>query len=232
VVGADGRDSWVRNQAGIDIHPHSYQQKGVVANFATEKPHGQTARQWFMPDGVLAYLPLPGNCISIVWSAGETKAQALTALAPDAFCAEVAAAGRHALGALRLITPAAAFPLRRLNIGSLVRPRLALIGDAAHNVHPLAGQGVNLGFQDAWRLAETLHRRGVYRDCGDYHLLRRYDRARREDILAMQIVTEGLQRLFNNRDPLLGWARNLGLSAANRLTGVKHLLARRALGTG
>lgn len=233
VVGADGRDSWVREQAGIATAPRSYHQKGVVANFNTALPHGNIARQWFRPDGILAYLPLPGdggNRVSIVWSTWDEQADELVALPPRELCERVAEAGHQALGGLELITPAAGFSLRLLNIGSLVRPRLALVGDAAHNVHPLAGQGVNLGFADAQELAKVLTARGAQRDCGDYALLRRYDRARQEDILAMQLVTEGLQKLFNNTNPLLRLARNAGLSATQKLSPLKNLLARHALG--
>lgn len=230
VVGADGRDSWVRRQAGIGAEPRNYGQMGVVANFETEKPHGGIARQWFHPDGILAYLPLPGNRISIVWSAFDALAAELMELPEAAFCARVRQAGHDALGELRLITPRAAFPLRLLGLETLVKPRLALIGDAAHNVHPLAGQGVNLGFQDAQRLAEILSRPAACRDCGDYVLLRRYERARKEDILAMQLVTDGLQKLFNNGNPALRALRNAGFSLVNGQGWLKKQLIRHALG--
>jgi 2-polyprenyl-6-methoxyphenol hydroxylase-like FAD-dependent oxidoreductase len=139
-------------------------------------------------------------------------------------------AGRNTLGALELVTPPAAFSLRLLNLEHLVRPRVALIGDAAHNVHPLAGQGVNLGFQDAKKLAQVLMQREPRRDCGDLALLRRYERARKEDILAMQLVTDGLQKLFNNPDPLLRTLRNTGLNLSNHLGGLKNHLMRHAIG--
>lgn len=229
LVGADGAKSWVRAQSGIAANPAPYHQMGVVANFTTEKAHDGIARQWFRDDGVLAYLPLPGNRISIVWSTFDAQANELLALAPETFCARVREAGHDALGALQLITPPAAFPLRLLRLDSLTKPRLALIGDAAHNVHPLAGQGVNLGFQDARILAQVLLQRG-HHDCGDAFLLRRYERARKEDILAMQTVTDGLQKLFNNRNPALGIMRNFGLSLTNRLGWIKTRLVQHALG--
>ncbi|MDA8382874.1 MAG: UbiH/UbiF family hydroxylase [Betaproteobacteria bacterium] len=229
IVGADGARSWVRAAAGIAAEPRAYGQLGVVANFETEKPHGHLARQWFRGDGILAFLPLPGNRISIVWSTPEPHARALLALGEAAFCERVRAAGHDALGALSLLTPPAGFPLRLLRLSSLVRPRLALIGDAAHNVHPLAGQGVNLGFHDARCLAATLKAAGHERDCGDYLGLRRYDRARKEDILAMQLVTDGLERLFRMRHPLVRWGRNLGLDLTNRQDWLKNALVRHAL---
>lgn len=230
VVGADGRESWVRAQAGIESNPRDYRQDGVVANFEIGQPHRNCAYQWFREDGILAYLPLPENRISIVWSADEPLARELMALEPEAFCRRVQEAGKNTLGKLGLITPPAAFSLRLLNLEHLVKPRVALIGDAAHNVHPLAGQGVNLGFQDAKLLAEVLAQRESQRDCGDLALLRRYERARKEDILAMQLVTDGLQKLFNNPDPLLRTLRNTGLSLTNHLGGLKNRLMRHAIG--
>lgn len=228
VVGADGAQSWVRQEAGIEAKPRTYRQMGVVANFATEKSHANVAYQWFRPDGVLAWLPLPNNRISIVWSVWEDQAQELVALPAEELTARVAQAGGHVLGALRLITQAAAFPLRILNLDAMVKPRLALIGDAAHNVHPLAGQGVNLGFRDAKELAQVLHARSLF-DCGDYQLLRRYERARQEDILSMQLTTDALQKMFNNTNPLLGTLRNFGLALTNRLGWLKNRLVRHAL---
>jgi len=229
IVGADGRDSWVRQLAGISAAPSLYQQLGVVANFSVGKPHRGTAFQWFQPDGILALLPLPQQMVSMVWSVSPEKSAELLSLSPAALCAEVATASQHTLGELKLVTPPAAFPLRLLKLPHIIAPRLALLGDAAHNVHPLAGQGVNLGFRDARELARILNDRGAQNDCGDFHLLRRYERARREDILAMQFTTDALKHLFNNSNPLLRGMRNLGLSVTNRMAPIKKLLARHAL---
>ncbi len=229
IVAADGAHSWVRSQVGIDVHDKDYQQLAVVANFACELPHQGTAFQWFQPEGVLAYLPLPGNRISIVWSVQQVLAQALLQLSASALSERVAQAGQMQLGKLELITPAVAFPLHLIEPRQLVKPRVALIGDAAHQVHPLAGQGVNLGFGDVQELAAVLINRGM-RDVGDGLLLRRYERARGEEILAMAFATDGLQSLFNNAQALLGWARNTGLSMTNRFAWVKHQLVKQALG--
>jgi len=229
VVGADGRDSWVRQQAGISAAPTLYQQHGVVANFTAEKPHLGTAYQWFQPDGILALLPLPQQMVSMVWSVSPEASAALLALPQDALCEKVATASHNTLGGLKLVTPPAAFPLRMLNLPHIIAPRLALVGDAAHNVHPLSGQGVNLGFRDARKLAQVLLQRGAQTDCGDTHLLRRYDRARREDIVSMQFTTYTLKHLFNNNNPLLRSMRNLGLSYVNQLTPLKKMLAQHAL---
>jgi len=230
IVGADGADSWVRAQTAITVETRRYYQTAVVANFAISRPHRGTAYQWFRHDGVLALLPLPGERVSMVWSTQEEHAARLLELAREEFVAEVAAASHGAVGDLELITPAAAFPLRLQRVRQLVLPRLALIGDAAHNVHPLAGQGVNLGFRDARELAQVLMERGSQTDSGDYRLLRRYERARREDIWAMQFATDSLQRLFNNEITWLETLRNCGLRLANRQPQLKNLLVQHAVG--
>ena len=230
VVGADGADSWVRAQTAIAVEMRRYHQTAVVANFAITRPHRGTAYQWFRHDGVLALLPLPGERVSMVWSTRDEDAARLLELASEELVAQVAAASHGAVGDLQLITPAAAFPLRLQRVRQLVLPRLALIGDAAHNVHPLAGQGVNLGFRDARELAQVLMERGSQTDCGDYRLLRRYERARREDIVAMQFTTDSLQRLFNNEIAWLAGLRNCGLRLMNRQPQLKNLLVQHAVG--
>jgi ubiquinone biosynthesis UbiH/UbiF/VisC/COQ6 family hydroxylase len=230
VVGADGAHSWLREAAGFAADDKPYGQFGVVANFATERDHAGTAYQWFRPEGTLAYLPLPGRRISIVWSAHDAFARGLQALPPAEFARRVAEAGHNTLGALQLITPAQGFPLRLLTVAQTVAPGVALIGDAAHVVHPLAGQGVNLGFADAQALAATLVAREPFRACGDSRLLRRYERGRREQHFTLQCVTDGLQRLFSSESPMLRQARNRGLELADALPVLKNLLARRALG--
>lgn len=229
VVGADGAHSWVREQAGIKAHARAYGQWGVVANFECALPHHQTAYQWFRADGVLALLPMPGNRVSMVWSAPDQHAQALMAMDAAALALCVSDAGENTLGPLQVITPAAAFPLTLQRVDALVRPRLALVGDAAHNVHPLAGQGVNLGFRDASALAAVLCDRGAQRDCGDYALLRRYERARKEDVLTMQLVTDSLQKLFASNAVWLSRARNLGIKLVDSQALVKNLLVKHAV---
>jgi 2-polyprenylphenol 6-hydroxylase len=229
IVGADGLNSWVREQAEIGAVRHSYQQLGVVANFRAEQHHRNVAHQWFRRDGVLALLPLPETMVSMVWSANEERARALLDLSETELCHEVTEASYHTLGKLRLVTQPATFPLNFVHVKKLVQPRLALIGDAAHGIHPLAGQGVNLGLRDARELAAILIARGLQTDCGDYLLLRRYERARKEDILAMEIATDGLQKLFNNTNPTLIRWRNLGLEITNRLPFIKDRLMQHAL---
>lgn len=229
LVAADGRDSWTRQAAGLAAINTPYGEKGLVANFATAKAHRDTAYQWFRDDGVLAYLPLPGNRISIVWSTPDEHADALCALPPTDLCERVAAAADGMLGKLELLTPAAAFPLRLMRVPQTVAPRLALIGDAAHGIHPLSGHGINLGFQDAKELAALLAATPPWQDVGDLRLLQRYQRARREETLLLQQATDGLRRLFATGSALRP-LRNFGLNLTNGLPFIKNALARYALG--
>lgn len=230
VVAADGADSWTRAAAGIDVSFKPYGQHGVVANFAIEKPHRSIACQWFRRDGVLAWLPLPGQLMSIVWSTPAEHAAELLALSPQAFCDRVADAGGRRFGTLSPVTPPAGFPLRLMRAPRTVAPRLALIGDAAHAIHPLSGHGINLGFQDARVLAETLLARPAHVDCGDVAWLRRFERARKEEVVALQSVTDGLQRLFAPDLRPLSLLRNAGLHLIHRLPVVKDMLVRYAMG--
>jgi len=230
IVGADGARSWVREAAGLAAVSKSYGQTAVVANFECERAHHGRAHQWFCGDGgILAWLPLPGRRVSIVWSAPERLAQELLLLSPDALAVRAAAEGRHALGAFACITPSAGFPLHRVRLPAAIGRRLALVGDAAHGVHPLAGQGVNLGFGDAEALSTVLRERGALADPGAPMLLRRYARRRAEPVLAMQTATDALARLFAVKTPWIRSARNIGMAAVDRLPTAKRLLAQAAL---
>lgn len=226
LVAADGAQSWLRRQAGIGIRSEDYRHVGVVANFETEKPHRGTAFQWFRPDGVLAWLPLPGKRISMVWSTPPEHAAELQALDGDQLARKVAAAGGHGLGPLRRITPAAGFPLVRRRADEWVRPGLVLLGDAAHTVHPLAGQGVNLGFRDSRLLAEMLASGG---DPGEIGRLAGYAARRMEDVASMQFTTGGLKKLFARRDGLTQFMRNAGMSLAGGFDPINQALTRHAV---
>jgi 2-polyprenylphenol 6-hydroxylase len=228
LIGADGVRSWLRREAGIAREPRPYRQTAVVANFAVERVHRGRAFQWFLDsEGVLAWLPLPGRRISIVWSAPEALADALVRLDATALAARVAEAGKHALGALTLLTAPLCFPLSFLRLDSIVAHRLAFIGDAAHGVHPLAGQGVNLGFGDVATLVAVLSAGRAVGDAGAPLVLERYARKRAAPVLAMQLVTDGLIRLFD--PPALKRLRNTGMRAVAAFPPVKRLLAQPAL---
>jgi len=229
LVGADGPDSKVRSLLAIPFDEVPYGESAIVANFATERDHCGIARQWFRADGVLAWLPLPGKRISIVWSARGACADEIVALEPAAFEKRVRDAGRSALGDLHLVSSVVRFALRRIRVPQPVAPGVALVGDAAHAVHPLAGQGVNLGFQDARALGEALAQRSALERPGDMRVLRRYARARCEDVSAMQFVTHGLDRLFASDEQGVRRIRNLGLEIVERQPWAKSALARRAM---
>ena len=232
VVGADGAQSMIRQRAGIVAKVNPYNQSGVVANFEVEKAHRGTAFQWFRPylpgcGDIVAYLPLPGNRMSLVWSTVTEHAQALLASSEAEFCARVEQAGESRLGSLRLITSPAAFPLRLMQTDSPVRAGCALVGDAAHGVHPLAGQGVNLGFGDVAALAEVMAQRGKA-GCGDPALLDRYARRRAEPVARMQLVTDSLWRLFGRDEKLARIARNSGMTLLNNIGPAKSALIHEA----
>lgn len=228
LVGADGAGSRVRELAGIGLREHDYRQTAVVAVVATERPHAETAWQRFLPTGPLAFLPLGDGRSSIVWSTAPEEAERLCGLTDEAFCVELGEAFDHRLGAVTAVGERGRFPLRRLHAERYVQQRLALVGDAAHVIHPLAGQGVNLGLLDVAALAEVVGE--ARRDIGDYLTLRRYERWRRSDNEVMQYSMDGFKHLFGSALPPVRLLRNLGLDAVDRLSPLKSLLARRAMG--
>ena len=232
IVGADGADSATRRAAGIDTQRLRLDQKGIVATIRTERPHADTARQRFLPTGPLAFLPLaePHTC-SIVWSADNALADALLALDDATFTARLQETFGDGLGKIESLGPRAAFPLALSHARHYTADGLALIGDAAHTVHPLAGQGVNLGFLDAAALAEVLlEARAKKRDIGAHAALRRYERWRKADNLSMVAVTGGFKYLFGNDLPIVRDLRNLGLDLTDRATPIKNRIIRRAAG--
>jgi 2-polyprenylphenol 6-hydroxylase len=229
VVGADGGQSQSRTLAGIEVDAHDYEADAVVSNFVAATPHGGVARQWFAPNEVLAYLPLPMQQISIVWSLPRRNADALIAMKADAFATAVAEGGQNSLGALELNSPIARFPLKRILAREWVREGFALIGDAAHAIHPMAGQGVNLGFGDVSALLDVLQHRSPLSRIGDMALLRRYARARREDTIAMAGATHGLDALYRADMAMMKMMRNQGLGWLNRVPLAKSLLTGHAM---
>lgn len=233
VMGADGANSWVRAQADIGISYRSYDQRAVVANFACDQTHHGVARQWFLGEqGIVALLPLPGSRVSLVWSVPDKLADAILRETPEQLCQRLAQLPGQGLGAFTMLPPTQpqAFPLRLISAASLVAHRVALIGDAAHVVHPLAGQGMNLGFADIDALRSVLAKRDQSVDCGDVRTLARYARQRKEAVWLMQMTTDGLQRLFETNVAPVKAFRNLGMSAIDKLPFLKRKLMQHALG--
>jgi 2-octaprenylphenol hydroxylase len=233
LIGADGGQSWVRNQCDIGIDYRSYGQRAIVSNFECEKPHHGVAHQWFSSsEGIIALLPLPGQRVSLVWSAPEALAEELQRESMTQLAQRLAPYAEDKLGDLRPVQPevAKAFPLSLIRAHAITAPRIALVGDAAHVVHPLAGHGMNLGFADVAVLLKTIVAREPHRDCGDARVLARYARTRKEDILLMQLATDGLARLFAADFEPLRIIRNTGLNLLNKLPVIKRHLITHALG--
>ncbi|MBQ5948913.1 FAD-dependent monooxygenase [Massilia sp. ST3] len=233
VVGADGRESWVRGQCDIGVDYRMYHQRAIVANFSCDKPHHGVAYQWFTgADGIIALLPLPGKRVSLVWSAPETLADTLMDESLGELAIRLAEYAEEKLGPLRPLQPeeVKAVPLALVRPHAIVAPRVALVGDAAHAVHPLAGHGMNLGFGDVVDLLEAVKGREERRGIGDERVLARYARKRKEDVLLMQIATDGLERLFGANLEPLRVVRNFGLNLLDKLPAVKRRLMAHAMG--
>jgi 2-octaprenylphenol hydroxylase len=232
LVGADGAHSGIRTMAGITSRTHDYQHTSLVCTVVTEKPHGEVARQRFLASGPLAFLPLadPHRC-SIVWSTSPAHAQSLMALSEEAFCGALEAAFASTLGRIVETGARAAYPLVRAHTENYVKPRLALVGDAAHRIHPLAGQGANLGLMDAASLAEVVTEAlDKGQDFGELLVLRRYERWRRGENLAMITLMGAFKDLFGTGFGPLVWARNVGMNLTDKAPFLKRLLIRRAMG--
>ncbi|MGA9854985.1 MAG: UbiH/UbiF/VisC/COQ6 family ubiquinone biosynthesis hydroxylase [Gammaproteobacteria bacterium] len=233
LVAADGVDSATRKLVGIETRSAAYEQTAIVAHVTTQKPHCHTAWQRFLPSGPVALLPLLDGRSSVVWSLDNARAQEVQQLDDAGFCAAVTTASDAMLGQITASTARAGFPLQRMHASEYVRARFALIGDAAHAMHPLAGQGVNMGFKDSAALCEIiLDAQQQHHDVGDLGVLRRYQRARKGDNLAMITALDGFKRLFSNDIAPLMWLRNSGLRAVDRFTPLKSALMRRAMGLG
>jgi 2-polyprenylphenol 6-hydroxylase len=230
LIAADGSASPLRALLGIQTAGHAYHQDALVAHVRTARPHRRTAWQRFLPSGPLAFLPLPDGRSSIVWTVEIERARQLRALEPAAFAAALEEASDAFLGAIELTTPVAGFPLTLQYALEYTKPRAALVGDAAHAVHPLAGQGLNLGMLDCAALAEVLAGASDPARWGEHRLLRRYERWRKSENLLAASALDGLERLFSSANPAVERLRMLGLDAVGRVPLIKSRLAQRALG--
>jgi ubiquinone biosynthesis UbiH/UbiF/VisC/COQ6 family hydroxylase len=233
LVGADGAESWVRDSLGVQTSGHAYGQLAIVGHVASERPHARTAWQCFTPAGPVALLPLADGRSSIVWSCLEDAARELVALPAGEFNARLTAATGQVLGALELTTPRLTVPLAVRHTHRYTGERFALIGDAAHQIHPLAGQGINLGLQDVDALVGALatHLLGTpLADPGDMQVLRRYERERKGANLLTMAAMEGLHRVFTSESSALTQLAAAGLGVVDRLPVVKRVLMARAAG--
>ncbi len=231
LIGADGRGSGTASRAGIHRTGWGYDQTALVCAISHERPHNGTAHQFFMPEGPLAILPLPGNCSSIVWTETADRAAAINALSDEDYLRVLRPRFGSFLGDIALAGQRFTYPLGITIADRFVDERLALIGDAAHGMHPIAGQGLNAGYRDIAALAEVLvdaRRRGE--DIGSILVLERYQQWRRFDVNTLALATDGFNRLFSNDNPLLRLGRDLGLGLTNAIPGLRRKLIREAAG--
>lgn len=236
-VVCEGKRSATRDELGLEFDVRPYPHKAVAARLTTGQPHGGVARQWFVRGEILALLPLDGaqgNSVALVWSVPAQQSEEWLAAAPQALVQAVQERCGSALGEMSLQGPAQAWPLElsraRRWIAQTAQGSVALAGDAAHAMHPLAGQGLNVGLADAAALASVIHEREFWREVGDLKLLRRYERARQAEVGAMGWLTDGLFGLFGQTDTRVQALRNWGMSGVDRLGPLKHWLARKAMG--
>lgn len=231
LAAADGAQSKLRALAKIQTIARGYDQSGIVATIGHAREHNGKAIQHFLPSGSFAILPLTGKRSSIVWTEGSAEARRIVALPPNEFLAELELRFGLQLGELEVLSPARAYPLQISIARSFIAERLALVGDAAHVIHPLAGQGLNMGLRDVAALAECIAdnaRLGL--DPGDSQVLSRYQRWRRADTVTMGLATDSLNRLFSNESTALKYLRDLGLGLVDRAPGLKKFFAREAAG--
>ena len=231
LVGADGARSLIREQAGIATHGWNYDQSAIVTTVAHERGHNGRAEEHFLPAGPFAILPLTGRRCSIVWTETSGEAERIVALADDEFHAELEKRFGLQLGDIEIVGPRRAFPLGLFTARTFIGERLALVGDAAHIIHPIAGQGLNMGLRDVAALAEAIAdaaRLGL--DPGGPEVLERYQRWRRFDTMTMGVATDGLNRLFSNHSDALRLARDIGLGLVERMPMLKRMFIREAAG--
>jgi 2-polyprenylphenol 6-hydroxylase len=229
LVAADGAHSAVRSYLNMGVQIKPFNQLALVANFVAEQPHGDTARQWFAPHETLALLPLPDKHVSMVWSLSTEPAQQLLKLNDQELTEAVQVRSHRVLGKLTMVDEVASFALQQIVPNQVIHERVILIGDAAHQVHPMAGQGVNLGFRDVMVLEKIFKTVHNSLDIGEKSLLRQYERARKSDVVSMNLLISGLDELFASDLGLLKSLRGWGLQQVNASRALKHLLIQQAV---
>ena len=231
IVGADGSRSWIRQQADIAVKGWDFDQAALVTTVKTEQYHQETAWQRFLNTGPLAFLPLTDGYSSIVWSTTPEEAKRLSEIPEADFAAELEQAFDSKLGKIESVAERAVFPLRLFETMNYIKPRLALVGDAAHTIHPLAGQGVNLGLADVASLIDVVMAAlNDKKDIGSVAVLRRYERWRRAENRSMLVAMDGLKRLFGSELSIVKELRNVGMNLTDKVTPLKNIMMRQAMG--
>ncbi len=229
LVAADGAHSFVRQQLAITTKTKAFNQTALVANYRVEKAHGNVARQWFAAHETLAFLPLPQQQVSIVWALETELAQPLLSLTDEALAERVQKRSNDVLGELKVASQTFSFALKQVTANQLIADRVVLIGDAAHQVHPMAGQGANLGFRDVIGLESLIASAHTMQDIGEFSFLRRYERARKADVLSMNTLTSGLDALFAFESPTIQKIANFGMQQLDKYPMMKNILIQQAI---
>lgn len=229
LVAADGANSFVRQTLNISTKEKAFGQTALVANYAVEKAHSDVARQWFSPHNTLALLPLPDQQVSMVWSVPDTQADALLSLSDEALSERVQTQSQSELGTLQAVSKALSFTLKQSTASKLIAPRTVFIGDAAHQIHPMAGQGANLGFRDVMGLQAIIAGSHHLQDIGETGLLRQYERSRKADVASMNILTSGLDYLFASEHGAIKQMAGWGMKQLNKHASIKQILIKQAV---
>ena len=229
LVAADGVNSFVRQQLSLATNDKDFDQVALVANYVVEKAHGDIARQWFSPHETLALLPLPQQQVSMVWALETERAKQLLSLSEESLAEQVEVQARGQLGQLKAASKTYSFPLRQITASKLIAERVVLIGDAAHQVHPMAGQGANLGFRDIMSLAKLMTNSHALQDIGDATFLRRYERDRKADVVSMNTLTSGLDYFFSNNNQLMKRLATSSMEQLEKRLSMKNILIKQAV---
>jgi len=229
LVAADGVNSFVRQQLGLATNDKDFDQVALVANYVVEKAHGNIARQWFSPHETLALLPLPQQQVSMVWALETERAKQLLSLSEESLAEQVEVQARGQLGQLKAASKTYSFTLHQITASKLIAERVVLIGDSAHQVHPMAGQGANLGFRDVMSLAKLMTSSHALQDIGDATFLRRYERDRKADVVSMNTLTSGLDYFFSSNNQLMKRLATSSMEQLEKRISMKNILIKQAV---